>query len=690
MAERIIIGADVNEPLYTFDNSTIKECVCVLSSSLVGDQIAVDQFMPVVYSAGYVRVKLVPKGSTGLITADGKIMMVYSNIGFLDKLPYGTPIWYYSGETLMGKFYFARALRTSKVHFDILAVSAIGLMDGQKHYGGVYQGQTFEEVAMDIIGNTASFSCSEDVASIGVYGWLPFATRRENLHQLLFATGVQLGKDQNGEIYFHFPDSERLKSVSDGRIFYGGQINYMTPATKAEVTEHAFLPIETAARETLYDNTDGSGEAVHTVVSFVSAPVFSLEVTGNLTIEESGVNYAIVSGTGTLTGVPYTHATKVVEKRTEGAESQEKVVSVTNATLVHAANSANVANRVLSYYASARTIASDIVLADEKPGDQIAFTNPFGEPETAFLSSMEINASSFLRANCELVAGYIPSGQGNNYSEAVVLIGSGSWVAPGGKGRIAVIGAGSGGDSGGNGGNQDSRNPGDGGINGNGGAPGKIYVTDVDFVEGATYEYRCGVAGIGGIPNDTEESVPGTAGTETTFGPYSSADGATSTNGYANLFTGEIFALPGADGIPGSVGASNSEDSPNVFYNGKMYYPGARGKDYYDEEYGRAYGGYGGGPAAGANGGPGGNARLYAFDDDPEAVGGRGGDGATPVDGRDAKTYGSGGEGGHGGGGAGQKGGPYDGWLHSGSGVGGKGSKGGDAMPGCIVIYLEG
>ena len=75
--DRIIIGADVNKPLYTFDNATIKECVCVLSSALVGDQIAVDQFMPVVYSASYVQVNFVPAGSTRLITADGKVLVFF-------------------------------------------------------------------------------------------------------------------------------------------------------------------------------------------------------------------------------------------------------------------------------------------------------------------------------------------------------------------------------------------------------------------------------------------------------------------------------------------------------------------------------------------------------------------------------------------------------------------------------------
>ena len=372
----------------------------------------------------------------------------------------------------------------------------------------------------------------------------------------------------------------------------------------------------------------------------------------------------------------------------DGAEGQEKVVSVTEATLVSVANSENVAQRVLSYYNSAKTISTDIVLDDEKPGDQISFTNPFGDPETAFLASMDIKASRILRARCELVTGYVPAGQGNNYSRVVVLTGSGAWVSPGGKARIATIGAGSGGGSGGNGKSHNAYDPGEGGVAGAAGAPGKVLVKTIDLIPGAVYTYSCGVAGVGGEPNDTAESVPGTEGTETTFGDFSSKDGAVSVNGYVNLFTGEIYGLPGVDGIPGSVGASNSSESPTVFYDGQFYYPGERGEDLYDEDYGRAYGGYGGGAAAGANGGKGGNARLYSWDD-TEAVGGRGGDGATPVDGRNAKTYGSGGEGGHGGGGAGQKGGPYDGWLYGGSGSGGKGSKGGDGMPGCIVIYLE-
>ena len=93
MAEKILIGADQLAPLYTFENPIIKSCACVLSSALVGDELAIDQFMPVVYHAGYIRQKLVPFGSSGLVTSDGKQFMVYPGTGFLDKIPYKQLFW---------------------------------------------------------------------------------------------------------------------------------------------------------------------------------------------------------------------------------------------------------------------------------------------------------------------------------------------------------------------------------------------------------------------------------------------------------------------------------------------------------------------------------------------------------------------------------------------------------------------
>lgn len=696
MAERIIIGEDINNPLYTFDNATIKDCVCVLCSSLVGDELAIDQLLPVLYSASYIRIPFIPKGSSGLRTADGKAFMVYPGTGFLDKLPYGTPIYYYSGDVLMGKFYTQKVMRTAKVYFEIIAVSAVGMLDGQKHYGGLYTGQTFSEVVGDLIGGRFPYSCADDVGNIQIYGWLPSSDRRKNLHQLLFACGVMLSKDAAGEIYFKFPDVDTYKSIPTSRIFLGGSIDYGSPATTAEVTEHAFLALATDATVTLFDNTDGSGEAVSALVEFRDAPVHDLVASDGLTVEESGVNYAIVSGIGTLTGRKYTHVTKVISRSVSDSDHAEKTVSVTEATLVSIANSENVAQRVLSYYNAAKTIASDIILRNEKPGDQISFTDPYDEPAMAFLGSAEVRSGSFLRASCELVAGYVPSGQGNNYSKAVVLTGSGTYTFPAGtKAAIVVlIGGGNGGDSGGKG--TDAANgtalsynavPGVGGVPGALGLGGKIFSVRLSSPSGS-FAYSCGAAGVGGVSDGSEASIPGSAGGETTFGAYSSANGQASETGYVNLFTGEVYGLPGEDGIAGGDGSGPSGNGPNVTRGSQTWTPGKNGASY-SSDAGSGNGGYGGGAAVGSNGGDAADGRASSSG----GYGGGGGDGATPVAGTAATQYGCGGGGGHGGGGGGNGGygsGPEDKDRYSNGspGSGAPGSDGGAGKAGCIVIYM--
>ena len=698
MAEKILIGADPAAPLYTFqqDAAEIKSCACVLSSALVGDELSIDQFMPVVYHAGYIRQNLVPFGSSGLVTSDGKQFMCYPGTGFLDKIPYGTPIWYKSGDNLVGKFYTKRILRTGRAYFDILAVSAIGVMDGQDHNGGLYTGQTFADVAADIIGGGFAFSCTDEVAAIQIYGWLPIASRRSNLHQLLFACGVMLDKDSNGDIYFRFPDSETYKSIPDSRIFLGGSVDYMTPATAAEVTELAWLQLATDETVTLYDNTDGSGAASSTFVAFQQAPVHDLAASGNLAVESYGVNYAVVSGTGTLTGKKYTHVTKVLRKTVEDPGT-EKTVSVTEATLVNIANSENVCQRVLSYYSSARTIQADVVLNGERPGDQISFNNPYNEPEMAFLSSMDVNASSFLRAACELVTGYVPSGGGNNYTQVVVLTGTGNYQFPTGTkmGVAVLISAGNGGWSGGKGKNatgsvhfDTDRKAGEGGIPGIAGSGGKILSVKLENPTDI-FSYSCGTKGLGGVQDGTESSVAGTQGTATTFGPYSSENGQTSETGYVNLFSGEIYALPGRDGIAGGKGNDESGDGPNVIdHNGNVWTPGKNGTSY-KGDHGTGKGGYGGGAAVGANGENGKDGRV----NNNGGFGGAGADGAVPLPGSSGATYGSGGDGGHGGGGGGAGGygsGNEDasGLSNGSPGDGAIGSPGGDGADGVIVIYL--
>lgn len=691
--DKILIGADRSAPLYSFSTENpkeVKRLSCVLSSALSGDELAIDQLLPTVYSEVILRVPFVPSGSSGLITSDGMQFMAYPGDVPLEQLPYGTPIWYYSNNALMGKFYLKRALRSGKYWVDITAVSAIGILDGQKHYGGIYTGQKFRDVAADIIGGSVAFSCASEVQDIQIYGWLPVDTRRNNLHQLLFSCGVTVTKDADGNMVFGFPDTDTVKDIPDGRIFLGGNVDHMTPATRVEVTEHAFMRLPSDETVILYDNTDGTGAADHTLTIFQEAPVYDLQVSGSLRIIESGVNYAVVSGTGILTGRKCTHTTKIISRESD-AIGDQKTVSVTDVTLVNVANSANVAKRVLSYYASAKTIAADIKVDGEKPGDQVSFSNPFGESETAFLSSMDINASSFLRAACELVTGYTPVGQGNNYTHVAVLTGSGTWEHTGTV-RAVLISGGEGGWSGcdateGTHSWGKMGTPGTGGVPGQHGRGGRILSVTLEI--NGSIAYACGIGGAGGA-NNGETSNPGEDGTDTTFGAYTTADGERSQSGTVNLFSGEVLALDGLDGLAGGDGASrDSEGGTVTAYNGVTYIPGAKGADETESGYGTGYGGYGGGPAVGANGGDGKNGGSSSLNGVIQNMhGGDGGKGADAAPPPDVSQYGCGGSGGHGGGGGGQGGycddrdGEYG--DQGAPGAGSDGSRGGD---GCIILY---
>jgi len=703
---KIYIGS-VENPIFFFDGLHIESCSIVLTSSMSGEELAIDQLMPVVYEAGYIQVNFIPQGSDGLTTADGKIFQVYPSAMFLDKLPYGTPIWYYSGETLIGKFYSQRITRTGKTKFDVLAVSAVGVLDGLTHNGGIYTGQTFQTVASDIIGNTVPFSCASDVASIPVFGWLPKASKRSNLHQLLFACGVAAAKGADGDLVFQFPDTTAVNSIPDNRIFIGGSIDYSTPASRADITEHAFMKLPSDESVTLFDNTDGSGVANYTTVDFQDAPIYDLSASDGLTVHESGVNYAVISGTGVLTGRKYTHTTKIISVTDDNSEGKEKSVSVTDATLVSVANSEYVARRVLSFYASAKTVSADIVVSGEKPGDQVTFTNPFDETETAFLSSMDMTASAIMRAACKLITNYTPEWFGNIYSHVVVLTGSGVWNKPEGAGRQGRAVLISGGDGGYSGGGGDSAtgswavptvgSPGKGGEAGQAGLGGKILSVTIDLEKASSYAYSCGVGGLGGVAGASGTApVPGASGGTTTFGSYSSDKGSRSLSGCVNLFTGAVYGISGETGIAGGNGSENDNEGPTVIGpDGTVYYPGQNGE--YESAKGSDYhcwgkGGNGGGAAVGSNGGDGGNGDASSNQGNGYGTGGDGGNGAAAANGTDGTSYGCGGNGGHGGGGGGVGGEAYcdngrDYYNYGNPGAGGKGGNGGKGSDGCILIY---
>lgn len=676
--ENVILIGSVDYPLYRFTNRNIvlNSISGVITVDVIGNELSVDEFAVTVrHDTTGGRQLYAPIGDDAYQTTSGALYSLASESGraYMTELPYATPIWWFCDGSLSKKGYIRAVDRVGKFAWRISCISGIGLLDNSYHSGGMYSGEAFGDVLADIIGDAFSYTVSNDAAENAVYGWLPYDTRRANLHRLLFAFGATMtAGDAETDYSIGFLDSTDPGKIEDARIALGGSVDYQLPATGVTVEENVYRADADDEIVTLFDTAT---PVIEQTVTF-SDPCHDLTAPATLSIVESGVNYAIVSGYGQLTGKKYAHYTTMI---TLGGGKNIKTVSGNG--LISALNSTAVAQRVFSYFSAAKLVRAKIQARDERCGECFNFSDPFGEPTFAFLQKMQLSVSSVKAASCEFVSGYTPTGQGNAYTDSVLLTGSGTWTVPDGVTmiRAVIASGGAGGMTGGTGQPGWGRyyqvpNAGHGGAGGFAGNGGRWIQIDISVNPGDTIAYSCGVGG------DSDS-----AGTDSTFGAYSSAAGAPTPDGFFDIIHGTQYGMPGQNGFAGANQGGN-------FYTDPPYSGGQKAPDF---TYGgvTVYGGSGGGAAYGGNGS---NGSMGWVDERSGVVfgvyGGDGGDGGNAtVPGEDASGLACGGNGGHGGGGGGDAGAvdpdepgiTFDGI----SGAGGYGSRGGRGGDGCIIVY---
>lgn len=623
------------------------------------------------------------------------------------------PVKFWADEAEASKqtYYLQSVTRTGSLSYKLVAWSVVGLLTTMPHPGGIYTGQTVREVVQDICG-AVPVIVESAYADVKLYGWLPYcqppgSSARDNLVQVLFAIGAYLGTDLNGVLRVEKLWDGVASTVSGDRMYLGGSVKTAAKVSAVSVAEHQYTPGSEDAK--LYEGTAEQG----TLVTF-SDPMHSLTATG-FAILESGANYAKLSaGTGTLTGKKYIHNTRLVTE-TVAAGAAENVKSVTDATLVSLVNSRAVAKRLAVYYACRETISNAIVAGAERPGHVVSIYHPYDRRMvTACIESLDSTMSGTVKSNLDGVVGFVPPQPDTSqyYDKRVVLTGSGTWTVPDGvtAARYVLIGSGGGG-SRGQGGTAGARKamafsgtgswsagPGEGGAGGAGGAAGlcgKVLQGETELTPGAQIAYSAGPGGTAG----QALGEAGQAGTDTTFGTLTSADGTRPESGYVDTVTGETLCLPGAEGVAGGDGGNGASGTGTGSSGGDAASwtggAGAEGKggplknpDGTSQGSYSFGGGGGGGAAYGAAGGA--AAGSYSYDCGSGAT-------ANPHPANPAGSYGSGGAGGNGGGGGGGSGqikltlttqGGSGRWTPSG-GAAGKASIARDGNPGCVILYYR-
>lgn len=717
---------DLNSPLLYFSSATIKSATGCRVVDLVGSELSVDVLEPVCEYTWIVAQYLEPTDEDALESSDGFVLFGFYNQD-PSEIPYGTPVWYYTDGELSDKYFFKYAERSGRDEWIIHAMSVVGLLDVEMHRGGVYSGETFAEVLTEFFGGTIGESsngitpitggivdCSveDDVAATTIHGLLPYATKRENLHQLIFTYCINLTKTGDGDLIFSYlKPTTAPATIPTDRIYAGGKVEYEQPVTDVELTEYTYVYDETVPAENVYDNTAAphiSGEALVLFQTPIKPETISTSETTMIVRDANEVS-AYVTGNGIIYAVPYQVQERVISRSVSGAVLR-RTVSVDGLTLTNPLNSSNLMGRLFDFYTQRRVVSMAIRVDAEKPGELYRFNDPYGAVKTGFISKMEWLTTGITKADCDIITDYLPTGTSNNMQNVVLLTGSGVWPVPTAVRerenpyiRAVLIGGGQGGHGGYAGGDsaQNPEKPGAGGSGGEGGAGGKVLTVEINVAELASIPYACGAGGQGG-----GSASDGEAGGDTSFGDYSSYYGATIAAGIMNLIDGKFYARAGATGIAGATGgkgatyagtsptsaevASYGQTGGRLIYKDKSWLGGDGGSGYIASQLGYtgwALGGGGGGAAMGANGGDGGNGQVEW----QSVIGGSGGQGASATIPGDAARYtGNGGNGGNGGGGGGAPG--KSGWSAGGAptgyfGAGGAGSRGGNGAPGGILIY---
>lgn len=281
--------------------------------------------------------------NTSDFTLDSKSNIEYS---FQAKQPLTI---YFNGK-LKSKAFVKSAKRMSKGMYVIQAEDYIGLLDSIPYYGGIYNRARAVDILTDIFRVAkVSYDISAISADLTVTGYIPYTTCRKALMQVAFAIQavVDTSNSENVNVYFLKEDLSQ-ETIPLKRIMQGQNFENDETVSSVEIVSHTYKPI-TDTMDVYNAKESGIGQNIF--VNF-NEPLHDLSIT-NGNIVSFGANYAIIDANEgcILKGQKYEHTTSTKRKNNPAvlAGDVEKIVTVSDATLVSETNVDNVLNRCYNW-----------------------------------------------------------------------------------------------------------------------------------------------------------------------------------------------------------------------------------------------------------------------------------------------------------------------------------------------------
>lgn len=293
-------------------------------------------------------------------------------------------MYLYRDDEQIASQYITDSSRENQRFYTFSCQSAVGRLEDD-FLGGIYNGYSVDTLLSAVLEGFSSdwtpFSGSV------ITGYLPVCTRREALQQVAFAIGAVVTTQGDGTIRL-VPLSNSVDAEFTGsNIFSGAKMNREAQTAAVQIFVHRYT--EDEEEEKLIDNEEIDGE---NVLYVFSAPHHSYSIVGG-NIVDSGENWVQITASGpvTLTGKKYIHSTYVRKKENPYATAAEKgnVVSVENATLIHAGNADYAINRLFEYHTLKNVLTQNVVVTNQKAGQKAKSGNPWGTVTIGYITSMD-------------------------------------------------------------------------------------------------------------------------------------------------------------------------------------------------------------------------------------------------------------------------------------------------------------
>ena len=273
----------------------------------------------------------------------------------------------YFDEAILGIFYLKDGKQLSNAVYSMETHDAIGILDGTKFMGGVYD-QVKAKQILEFIMQDEGIPHFIDTALENklVSGYLPICSKRAALQQLAFAIGAVVDTSYDRNLYLYPMRTTDIMQIKQEELFTKLSFSHSDVITGIKLAVHEYL--KGGETMELYKGY----LAGSTKIEF-SEPMHALAIQGG-TITEQGDNYARISGTGVqvvLSGKKYIHNTFNINKDNDRVTHNRNIAEIKKATLVTKENMQEVLERIYSDCIKNESISCRLVVDNHELGDLV-------------------------------------------------------------------------------------------------------------------------------------------------------------------------------------------------------------------------------------------------------------------------------------------------------------------------------